>query len=157
MRHLLLSSFFALALLAGSVSFAPDASAQARALCFNDIDCPDDTYCKEKGTQVGGRGVCLTSGESNSQTNGAINNPLKSTSLVGLLMVFLKGVIRIGAIGLLVFLVYVGFTFVAAQGNEEKLRTARTSFMWTVIGGAILLGSEAIVRVIEATANSLKP
>jgi hypothetical protein len=91
------------------------------------------------------------------QQDGALNNPLQACSLMELLMAFMKGVVRLGAIALLVFLVYVGFTFVAAQGNEEKLRTARTSFMWTVIGGAILLGAEAIMRVIEATANSFAP
>jgi hypothetical protein len=51
--------------------------------------------------------------------------------------------------------VYVGFQFVAAQGNEEKLRTARNALIWTIIGGAVLLGAEVIMRVIQATANSL--
>ncbi len=52
-------------------------------------------------------------------------------------------------------LVYVGFLFVAAQGNEEKIRSARSALVWTLIGGLILLGATAISKVIQATANTL--
>ena len=52
-------------------------------------------------------------------------------------------------------IVYVGFLFVAARGNEEKIRSARDALMWTVIGGLILLGAEAISLVIQATVKTL--
>lgn len=86
---------------------------------------------------------------------GVLTNPLEADSLTELLWIFLRGIVRLAAIALLVFLVYVGFSFVAAQGNEEKLRTARSALIWTIVGGAILLGAEAIMGIIEATAESL--
>src|SRR3989344_277553 len=60
-----------------------------------------------------------------------------------------------GTIILILMFVWVGFLFVAARGSEEKLRTARTAFFWTVIGGLILLGAEGIARVIQSTADTL--
>jgi hypothetical protein len=45
--------------------------------------------------------------------------------------------------------------FVAAQGNEEKIRSARSALVWTVIGGLILLGAKAIALVIEQTVSTL--
>ena len=87
--------------------------------------------------------------------NGLVN-PLNSiNSLPELLTAILKGVVEIGAIFLTLMIVYVGFLFVAARGNEEKIRSARDALMWTVIGGLILLGAEAISLVIQATVKTL--
>lgn len=89
-------------------------------------------------------------------TGGTLVNPLNSiNSLPELLTAILKGVVEIGAIFLTLMLVYVGFLFVAARGNEEKIRSARDALMWTVIGGLILLGAEAISLVIQATVKTL--
>ena len=82
-------------------------------------------------------------------------NPLKADSLEDLLSLVLKAAVRIGTIILILMFVWVGFLFVAARGSEEKLRTARTAFFWTVIGGLILLGAEGIARVIQSTADTL--
>lgn len=82
-------------------------------------------------------------------------NPLKAKDLEGLLYLLLEVAVRIGVIVLTLMLIWVGFLFVAARGNEEKLRTARTAFMWTIIGGLILLGAKGIAEVIQATATSL--
>ena len=87
---------------------------------------------------------------------GSLVNPLNSiNSLPELLTAILKGVVEIGAIFLTLMIVYVGFLFVAARGNEEKIRSARDALMWTVIGGLILLGAEAISLVIQATVKTL--
>ena len=43
-----------------------------------------------------------------------------------------------------------------AQGNETKLEKAKTTFLWTVIGAAVLLGSWAIAQVIQTTINQLR-
>ncbi len=84
-----------------------------------------------------------------------LSNPLKASSISELLTVVLQAVVRLGAIFLVLALVYVGFLFVQAQGKEEKIRDARQALMWTVIGGLILLGAEAIALVIESTVNAL--
>ncbi|MCI0597844.1 hypothetical protein L0Y34_02130 [Candidatus Parcubacteria bacterium] len=87
---------------------------------------------------------------------GALENPLQNHgSLQELLLTFLEGVVMLGAIALLLALVYVGFLFVKARGNEQELKDARRALVWTVIGGLILLGAEGIALILEATALSL--
>lgn len=88
-------------------------------------------------------------------SSGGLQNPLKAGSITELLNIVLKAVVEIGSILLVLALVWVGFLFVAAQGAEEKIRDARTALMWTVIGGLILLGAEAISQVITATVQAL--
>lgn len=85
-----------------------------------------------------------------------LTNPLNNIeSLPQLLQAVLNAIVRIGTIILTLALVYVGFLFVAAQGNEEKLKNAKSSLLWTVIGGLILLGASAIGAVISSTVGSL--
>lgn len=100
------------------------------------------------GAPIGGAGN--TGGGS-----GRLENPLNVSSLPDLLKAILGGVVEIGAILLTVMIVYVGFLFVAAQGNEEKIRSARSALVWTVIGGLILLGATAISEVIQATVGTI--
>ncbi|HEX5774834.1 MAG TPA: pilin [Candidatus Paceibacterota bacterium] len=85
-----------------------------------------------------------------------LQNPLNNIdSLPDLVYAILDAVVKIGGIVLVLALVYVGFLFVAAQGNEEKIRSARSALMWTVVGGLILLGATAISTVITATVSGL--
>lgn len=86
---------------------------------------------------------------------GTLVNPLRATTIQQLLGIILGGLVQIGTIILVLMLVWVGFLFVFAQGNEEKVREARTALMWTVIGGLVLLGARAIATLLEATVNAL--
>ena len=126
--------------------------------------------CLTGETCIGATGhppVCVSGSSSGNQTSlggslgsgssggGVLSNPLKASSISELLTVVLQAVVRLGAIFLVLALVYVGFLFVQAQGKEEKIRDARQALMWTVIGGLILLGAESIALVIESTVNAL--
>lgn len=84
-----------------------------------------------------------------------LDNPLKYSDLNSLLTAVLKALIQIGSILLTLAIVWVGFRFVAARGNEEAIRSARTALMWTVIGGLILLGATAIQAVISSTVGAI--
>jgi len=87
---------------------------------------------------------------------GGLVNPLNNIdSLEGLVEKIIDAVVQIGAIILVLAIIYVGFKFVAAQGNEEKIKEARAALVWTVIGGLILLGAEAISLVISETVEGL--
>lgn len=84
-------------------------------------------------------------------------NPLGNTcDLNTLIQAVLNFIVKdIGPVVITLMLVYCGFLFVAAQGNEEKLGQARTALMWTVIGAIILLGAATIEAVISNTVSSL--
>lgn len=94
-------------------------------------------------------------GNSSGGAGQTLVNPLKVDSLPALLNLILDAAIQLGIIVLTLAIIWVGFLFVAARGNEEKIRSARTAFMWTVIGGLILLGAKAIGEVIKSTAGTL--
>ena len=67
----------------------------------------------------------------------------------------LEFVVRIGSIVVLLMLIYIGYLFVVAQGNQAKLTEARRALLWTVVGALILLGAQAISLGIQATVQSL--
>ena len=54
------------------------------------------------------------------------------------------------------FLIYAGFLFVTAQGNETKLTKAKTVLMYTIIGTAIIIGAEALSLLIQGTIDQLR-
>lgn len=86
--------------------------------------------------------------------NTKINNPLSSetTSITDLLSFIINDIVLpIGMTIAVLFLIYAGFLFVTAQGNETKLQKAKSTFMWTVIGATILLGAWTIAQAIQGT------
>ena len=57
----------------------------------------------------------------------------------------------IGVILAVLALIWVGFRFIAAQGNPEKIKEAREFFYAVVIGIAILIGASTIVNIVKNT------
>ena len=68
----------------------------------------------------------------------------------------LEVVLKIGIPVAAMFIIYSGFLFVKAQGNEAELTKAKNAFTYAVIGTAILLGSWLLAKGIESTINSLQ-
>ncbi len=85
-----------------------------------------------------------------------INNPIPSiTTVDGFIKTILIGVIKIGIPIIALAIIYSGFLFVTAQGNTEKLKTAKKAITYSLIGAAILLGSWAIAQLISNTVLAL--
>lgn len=82
-------------------------------------------------------------------------NPISATNVNGLVKTILEGVIKIGIPIIALAIIYSGFLFVSAQGNSEKLETAKKSLTYTLIGAAILLGAWAIAQLITETVLAL--
>ncbi|MDB4992095.1 MAG: hypothetical protein JWL75_340 [Parcubacteria group bacterium] len=93
----------------------------------------------------------------NTEDSVGLVNPLKFKSLPDLLNAVLVAAIKLGTILLTLALIYTGFLFVSARGNEEKISKARTTLMYTIIGGLIILGATAISTVIQSTVTALTP
>ena len=53
-------------------------------------------------------------------------------------------------------IIYTGFLFVAAQGNPESLKKAKSALVYTIVGGAILLGAFIIAEAISKTVDEIK-
>ncbi len=88
---------------------------------------------------------------------GKICNPIpKVKNLPDLIRILLEGALKLGIPIIALAVIYAGFLFVAARGNEEKLTTAKQTLLYTLIGAAILLGSWAIAQLISETVDALK-
>lgn len=86
---------------------------------------------------------------------GKICNPISYKTLEAFIKAILEGVIKIGIPIIALAIIYCGFLFVFARGNSEKLKTAKSSLMYTLIGAAILLGAWAIAQLISETILAL--
>lgn len=109
------------------------------------------------GTTGGSGGTVTPSGPATTLINPLGNTSCSSngTCLSSFLTSILRLVIQIGAVVVVLMLVYVGFLFVVARGDPGKITTARTALLWTVIGALVLLGAQAIASGIQATIQAL--
>jgi|GEM_PF-5239245 len=99
-----------------------------------------------------------TSTTGNTGSGGRFLNPLEPggvNDLPTLIGKILDVVVRLGAYVAVLFLIWSGFLFVQAQGNQEAISKAKTTFLYTVIGVAILLGAKAIEIALRGTINSV--
>jgi len=88
-----------------------------------------------------------------------LDNPLQNVnSLQGFVEAILNNIVLpIGSIVVVFFIIYSGFLFVTARGNEDQLEKAKHSLLYVVIGATILLGSLAISLAIKGTVCEIAP
>lgn len=82
-----------------------------------------------------------------------LQNPLGGVSDFQSLLnlVLTKIVIPLGAILCALVIIYSGFLFVTARGEEGKIETAKKTFFYAVIGTLVLLGAATIAGIIQST------
>jgi hypothetical protein len=105
------------------------------------------------GTGGYSQGVPAVSGPTGSDQT--ITNPLKFGTLEELLNAILGAMITLGTIALTFAFVWLGFSYVLAQGKPAEISKLHKSFIWTCAGGLVLLGAKGILTVIQATAGSI--
>lgn len=89
-------------------------------------------------------------------STGGIQNPIKFNDLNGFLLAIVDGVVQVGFYLVVIFIIYSGFLFVKARGNEAELKKAKEAFLYTVIGAAILLGATVLANVISGTIDQIR-
>ena len=85
-----------------------------------------------------------------------LENPLQVGSITELLSAVLDIIAQIALPIVVLAIIYTGFLFVKAQGNEEKLAEAKKALLWTVVGAIVLLGASVFSSAIEGTVESIK-
>ncbi len=86
------------------------------------------------------------------------NNPfqiLKYETLNEFVTAILQLAVKIGTPLIALAIIYCGFLFVTARGNETKINHAKDVLFATIIGAAIILGAFLISEVIGSTIKSL--
>ncbi len=85
-------------------------------------------------------------------------NPLgpQVDTLAKFMQKILEVVVQFGTVICVFFLIYSGFLFVKASGNEEALSTAKKTFNWTCVGIMVLLGAQVIGAIITGTITQIQ-
>lgn len=84
-----------------------------------------------------------------------LKNPLKAKTVSQLLVIILEVARDLGFIVAIFFIVYSGFLFVTARGNDQKLERAKKAFLWAIVGTAVLLGAQVFATIIQSTVNEI--
>lgn len=90
--------------------------------------------------------------------NTKINNPLGADgpqNIQDFIKVIVEAVVYIGIPIVALAIIYTGFLFVKAQGNPEAITKAKMSLLYTLIGGALLLGAFVIANAIGKTVEDI--
>lgn len=109
------------------------------------------------GSNPSGNGNTPFPPGSSSEDIEKLEDPLgEGTTLEGLILKLFEIIMYIGVPLVAFFLIWSGFMFVSAQGNPEKLETARNRLLYTIIGAIILLGAWTISQAIKGTVEDIK-
>ena len=68
----------------------------------------------------------------------------------------IKIVMYVGVPIVALAIIYTGFLFVTAQGDEKKLTEAKKAIINTLIGAVLLLGAFVIANAIKQTVDDIK-
>lgn len=85
-----------------------------------------------------------------------LENPLASETFAELISNIAKIVAQVGLPVAVIAIIYAGFLFATARGNEEQIKTAKKTFFWAIIGTALILGAWAISIAIKEFLLSLQ-
>lgn len=84
-----------------------------------------------------------------------LKNPISVDTLAGFVKSILDIVVTIGIPIVALAIIYSGFLFVKARGDAKELGTAKETFLYTIIGAAIVLGSWVLAQAICSTVAQL--
>ncbi|MDP2705288.1 MAG: pilin [Patescibacteria group bacterium] len=87
-----------------------------------------------------------------------LENPFKggADSLGDFVQILANDVVMpLGAVVVVLYMIYSGFLFVVAQGNPAKLEEAKRAFLYSCIGAIVLLGAWTIAQVIQNTIDQI--
>ena len=86
-----------------------------------------------------------------------LDNPLNQnfSSIPAFIAGALKALALIALPIITLFLVISGFLFITAQGNQQKLDTAKKNFVYVIIGALLILGAWILATLIAGTVSQL--
>lgn len=89
------------------------------------------------------------------QPTGGLQDPLKFCNIVDFVQGVLQAFVMISLPILSFFIVWAGFKFVMAQGNEGKLTAAKNNLYWLIAGAILILSAWALATLIANTINQV--
>ncbi|OGZ11572.1 MAG: hypothetical protein A3D67_00200 [Candidatus Lloydbacteria bacterium RIFCSPHIGHO2_02_FULL_51_22] len=91
-------------------------------------------------------------------TTFTLSSPLKDIGGIPALInaLITNIVLPLGVSVATIAIIYAGFLYVKAAGNENEVKKVHGIIWWTLVGTAVLLGASVIARLIEGTINQLR-
>lgn len=91
------------------------------------------------------------------KVDAGIKNPLGDSldTIPKFIEAIINIVLVVGIPILALAIIYAGFLYVKAQGNPSELEIAHRTLLYTVIGGALLLGAYVIAQAIGSTVKDI--
>ncbi len=83
-------------------------------------------------------------------------NPIKANNIQDLVFQITDIVLIIAIPISVLLLIYSGFLFVKARGNETEVTEAKKTFYYTIIGIAVLFGARFLSEIVRGTIEQLK-
>ena len=77
-----------------------------------------------------------------------MTNPLTTASFAILIENIAKIVAQIGFPLAVMAIIWAGFLFVTARGNEEQVSKAKKTFLWAVIGATLIIGAKVLADAV---------
>lgn len=89
---------------------------------------------------------------SSGQTSGdiTIQNPLTANSIPEVLDAIINFLLTLAAPIAVIMTIFAGYLFLVAGDNQEKVKTARKTLLYVVIGVAILILSKGVVSLAKS-------
>ena len=85
----------------------------------------------------------------------SLANPVQFSGIAEFIAGALKVMVMVALPIISIFIVYSGFLFISAQGNEEGLTKARNNFFYVIVGSILILGAWVIATLIGGTVTEL--
>lgn len=85
-----------------------------------------------------------------------IHNPIKATNIIDLFQDILDIVMVFAVPVIVFFIIYAGFLYVTARGNEETIKKAHAALLYALIGGLLILGATVLIDVVQGTVDSIR-
>lgn len=89
------------------------------------------------------------------QETDKVSNPLEADNIGQFLLDVVDVITTLAVPVIAVMIIYAGFLFVTAGGDETQIEDAKSTALYVAIGAAIILGADLIIAVLENTASSI--
>ncbi len=78
----------------------------------------------------------------------SLESPLHVRSIEELLLSIIAIVLVFATPIIIFFIIYAGFLYVTARGNEQQISQASRALLYAIIGGLLILGAYMLIAVI---------
>ncbi len=89
------------------------------------------------------------------QSTEYVDSPFKYTTIADFVAQALRVMVMVALPIISLFIVYAGFMFVIARGNEGKLSEAKSNFYYVIVGAILILGAWVFATLIGGTISQL--